>query len=222
MNTSTQHPPSLSGNPQEGNLHDTHIPTPQWVSNLAKGISKRVGDFIEVMKNGLENQRKLEDIAVACEKSDDDYLVPYAKLIRETGNVNEKDSYGDTALMRAVYRGHTEITQLLLARSEIQINEKNPSGDTTLMDAAYRGHTEITQLLLARSEIQINEKNPYGNTALALAAYRGHTEITQLLLADQRLDLRIDDQWKQALKKAKTPEIKTLIEEAMRKQGIEF
>ena len=189
MNTSTQHPPHLSGTPEEGNLHDTHIPTPQWVSNLVKGIADRVGGFIEVMKNGLENQRKIEEIAIACEQSGNYGFASFGSLIRQNWNINEKNSYGQTALIWA----------------------------------ALKGDTEITQLLLTRPEIQVNEKDSHVYTAIIIAAYDGHIEITQLLLADhQRLDLRIDDQWKQALKKAKTPKIKTLIKEAMKKQGISF
>jgi hypothetical protein len=54
------------------------------------------------------------------------------------------------------------------------------------------------------------------------ASSNGHTVITKLLIADPRLKIEEHDQWKTALEQAKTPEIKALIEEAMRKQGIEF
>ena len=193
MNTSTQHPPHLSGAPEEGNLHDTHIPTPQWVSNLAKGISKRVGDFIEVVKVRLEEQKKIdvergnlkkiEEICIACKQSRNFELVILGIHIQKAGNVNEKNAMGNTALI----------------------------------EASVGGHTKIIQLLLAHQEILVNKKNKYDYTPLTLASSNGHTEIVQLLLADHRLDLMAHDQWKEALMQGIIPEIKILIQNAMNK-----
>jgi len=151
----------------------------------------------------------------------------YAKIIKLLLTfpeilLNEKDRYGNTALICASYKGRTDVTQLLLTHSETLVNEKDDFDFTALICASYQGHAEIIKLLLACPEILVNEKNQDGDTALILASYKGNTDIVQILLADSRLDLTEHDQWKQALKKAETPEIKTLIEEAMRKQGIEF
>jgi hypothetical protein len=270
MNTAIKHPPRLPGTPQEGNLsvaQASFIPSSDVLElkGIVDGIAGKVGGAIEVMKarkeelleKQLENQRKIEEIALLCEQSWNDEIIPFATLIQKIGNVNEKDFRGDTALMMVArnghteitklllncpeilvneknnslrytalmwvaYRGHTEITKLLLARPEILVNEKDSVGDIALMMAAQWGHTEITKLLLARLEILVNEKDSNGHTALIWPSYHGHAEIIKLLLADPRLKLEEHDQWKKALKQAKTPEIKALFEAKLREQGIPF
>ncbi len=46
------------------------------------------------------------------------------RLLRSGADINQKDSYGDTAMMYAAYKGHIEIAELL-ARSNADVNVKN-------------------------------------------------------------------------------------------------
>ena len=99
-------------------------------------------------------------------------------------NLNEKDSYGDTALIIAAYRGHVDILKVLLGHRDIDINIKHRChGDTALILAAYHGHKDIVKALLGHRGINVNIKNEDGDTALIIAVNRGHKDIVKALLA---------------------------------------
>jgi ankyrin repeat protein len=229
MNTAIKHSSCHPNTPRERNLSVSQSWQIESIQENIKMIVWGIGTAIEEMEKWkekllekqLENQRKIEEIALACEHSGSDELVPFAKLIRETGNVNVKNLKGLTILMKAIQCDCPEIINLLLASPEIKVNEKDMSGFTALLMAVEGGYTKVTKLLLARPEVQVNELSKGQFTALISAAYSSHVDITRLLLADPRLNLQTHDQWKNAFKDAQIPAIKALIKEAMRKQGIE-
>ena len=132
MNTSTQHSSHLSGAIEEGNLNvsrTSFIPSEDalLVKQTVDGITERVGGAIEVMKKRRDNFIQTDPIIKACELSKNTKFVLFAKLIQETGNVNEKDSSGDTALMLASQEDSIEAIRLLLAHPAILVNEKDKS-----------------------------------------------------------------------------------------------
>ena len=62
--------------------------------------------------------------------------------------VENKDSYGETALHLAVDNGHKDIVELLLAKGA-NVNAPGKSGETPLHLAALRGQGGIAEVLLA-------------------------------------------------------------------------
>ena len=70
--------------------------------------------------------------------------------------MNLENKRGQTALMRASYRGHTEVVKLLLERPEIDVNVQNSRGDTALMWASWNDHTEIVNLIKAHPNYNSN------------------------------------------------------------------
>ena len=65
--------------------------------------------------------------------------------------VNAQNRTGETALMYAAWRGHSEIVKLLLEhRADAAL--KNRQGDTALTLAESRGHPVIVQMLQAVME----------------------------------------------------------------------
>jgi hypothetical protein len=228
MNTSIQHPPHLPGTPQEGNLSEAQTPfTPSEdalrVKETVDGIGKSVAGAIEEMERRRDEFLPIEAIADACVESENPGLISIAKIIRETGNVNVKDNQGFTALYTATLTRNRELCAHILTHPLILVNDTDSRGWTAFLFAIWSNNIEITKLLLNRPEILINEQiKDTSNTALFFAVREGCEEILRLLLTDSRLDLKEHDQWKKALEQAETPEIKALIEEAMRKQGIEF
>jgi ankyrin repeat protein len=112
------------------------------------------------------------------------------------------------------------IVKLLLAHPDISVNYWDSYGRTPLMVGLR--HETIVKLLLSHPDVSVNPWNSDGYTALMLTASYDLPESTKLLLADSRIDLRAHDQWIKALKLAKTPEIRSLLEAKMREQGIDF
>jgi ankyrin repeat protein len=62
-------------------------------------------------------------------------------------NANAKNRNGETALMIASSRGHTETVRLLLGY-EADVDATDERGETALMGAAANGRTETVSLLL--------------------------------------------------------------------------
>ena len=94
--------------------------------------------------------------------------------------VNEKNQYGNTALMLAAAKGHKEIVGALLEK-DANVNAANQYGNTALIWAAENGHVATVSALLEKGA-NVNTKNQYGDTALIWAAKNGHLEIVRALL----------------------------------------
>ena len=101
-------------------------------------------------------------------------------LLEKGGDVNARDSYGNTALIFASIDGRLEIIRLLLAKGA-DVNARNDYGITALMLASKAGHKEVVQLLLEKGA-DPNIQNKDGDTALILALGNDLKEIAQLLL----------------------------------------
>ena len=94
---------------------------------------------------------------------------------------------GFTPLQLAVFFGHTEAVQLLLAKGAnpnvISQNQTFARGVPILQSAVVRGKIDIVETLLAHGA-DVNIRNTEGMTALHAAAFNGNVEIVRLLLAN--------------------------------------
>jgi ankyrin repeat protein len=90
----------------------------------------------------------------------------------DTANAN-----GETALMMAALRGHTDWTERLLARGA----QLNRSGWTALHYAATGPGTAVVALLLSRGAM-LEAPSPNGTTPLMMAARYGPEDSVNLLL----------------------------------------
>lgn len=109
--------------------------------------------------------------------------------------VEAQDKSGQTALFRAIQRGHTDVVAYLLAAEKsiglryfmkiigapLPSNRANSLGVTPLMVAAENGYLEICSLLIQEGA-NLNAQTKKGTTALWLASYVGHEKIVALLL----------------------------------------
>ena len=101
--------------------------------------------------------------------------------------------FGGTALIPAAERGHVEIVNELLTRTDVDVNHVNNLGWTALLEAIVLSnggekHQQIVQLLVDHgADINIPDKN--GVTPLEHAQARGFKEIERILLKarDMRL-----------------------------------
>merc|ERR1712130_361450 len=115
--------------------------------------------------------------------------------IARGGDVNDKDSYGITALMYAVWKGHNSIVKLLLEQPRVKTNEKNMWGSTALHDAANYNNPEAARMLLLHPGFNsANSTDNYGRTALMKAVSERKKEVVLELVKHESvsLDLRED------------------------------
>lgn len=111
-----------------------------------------------------------------------------AELIRLRVKLDARNSAGDSALMLASLRGHTQVVDLLLAAG----TPFDHAGWNPLLYAAFEGHAGIVERLLARGA-NPNALAPNRSTALMFAARNGHEDVVrQLLKAGTDVDWKND------------------------------
>jgi ankyrin repeat protein len=104
-------------------------------------------------------------------------------------DVDAKDSYNGTGVIRAADRGYTTIVRRLL-ETEIDVDHVNRLGWTALLEAVILGggdaeHVEVVRLLVdAGADTEIGDAN--GVTALAHARDNGYEQMAEILAAASR------------------------------------
>ena len=82
------------------------------------------------------------------------------------------------------------ISDVLLAREDINVNVRDAQSRTPLHLAAKLGDVDIVEVLLAHKDIAVNSRDSRGYTAAFYAAEAGHTEIENLIRAHKNFDSR--------------------------------
>ena len=104
-------------------------------------------------------------------------------------DVDAKDSYNGTGLIRAADRGYTMIVRRLL-ETDIDVDHVNRLGWTALLEAVILGggdaeHVDVVRILVdAGVETEIGDAN--GVTALEHARSNGYDEMIEILAAASR------------------------------------
>ena len=110
------------------------------------------------------------------------------------GDVNNKNSYGATALMIAVYNRHNSIVQLLLEQPAVKVNEKNKIGWTALHWAVWSNNAEGARMLLLHPGFNSpNLTNNCGETALMFAVIFRKKEALVELVKHQSVSLDLSE-----------------------------
>ena len=99
-------------------------------------------------------------------------------------DVNAKDSYNGTGLIRAADRGYVQIVRRLL-ETEVEIDHVNRLGWTALLEAIILGggdekHTQTVRVLV-EGGVDVNLADGDGVTPLAHARALDYTEIASIL-----------------------------------------
>lgn len=103
-------------------------------------------------------------------------------------NIDARNKEGETPLMMAALKGHTEMAKALVAKGA----DVNKTGWTPLHYAATGGHLDIMSLLLEHHAF-IDAESPNGTTPLMMAAHYGTTAAVKLLL-DAGADVQMKNQ----------------------------
>lgn len=128
------------------------------------------------------NQEEWDDIATFHNASRDGDIQTVTELLARGVSPDFKDAYGRTPFWLAAERGHEQVIQYLIQRSDIDINSKDISGQTPIFWPTARGNEKMVKLLLgAGADPKIQDKNGY--TAISIARRRGHSKVLQLLLS---------------------------------------
>ena len=99
-------------------------------------------------------------------------LKDIAQAIIQSGDVNERNEQGKTALHLAAYLNQTEVIQGLLQQVGLDLNPQDNDGDTPLHYACARGYLEVVKQLV-EAGADINMQNNVGDTPLHKAANHG-------------------------------------------------
>ncbi|WP_314193522.1 ankyrin repeat domain-containing protein [uncultured Arthrobacter sp.] len=133
-------------------------------------------------------QQKLDQRLVLAAKANDAALV--ARLIREGGNVNAKDSIQDSAFLYAGAEGFNEVLRLTLANGA-DVRSTNRFGGTALIPASEHGHVETVRILIAAG-VPVNHVNKLGWTAMQEAILLNNGGPRQQDVVRQLLDAGAD------------------------------
>lgn len=111
-----------------------------------------------------------------------------AKLLQRTRcestrhNMDTGDVEGQTPLLLAAAKGHTDLVNLMLSEG-FKPDTKDKNGQTPLLLTAERGDNESVEALLDKGA-DPNLQNKHGRTALSQAAQNGHKDVVNSLLPD--------------------------------------
>ena len=98
-------------------------------------------------------------------------------------DINEKDSDGETAVLKAARAGRLRLVEKLIAfGANLEISDKE--GWTPLHWAAQEGCMSLVGVLLDRCPILINTRDKRGLSALHVAAWQGDAEMVSRLLSE--------------------------------------
>ncbi len=134
--------------------------------------------------NAKDRTQQSAYLIATSEVGDDPRLLELT--LANGAEVNDKDSYNGTGLIRAAERGHVRVVERLL-RAGIDKDHVNRLGWTALLEAIVLGsggekHTATVRALV-RGGVDVNRPDRDGVTPLAHAEQRGYTEIARILSA---------------------------------------
>jgi uncharacterized protein len=110
----------------------------------------------------------------AVEKGDIAFIRNYS------GDIEEGDADGRTALIHAVQSGRLDVVQALLAK-HANARWWDAGGKTALMFAAEQGSADIARTLI-HAGAEVWKSDSHGMTALTIAVQRGNKDLTAALI----------------------------------------
>ncbi len=103
------------------------------------------------------------------------------ELIKDGANIEKKDKFGDTALMRASWYGCLDVVKTLISRGA-KVDEKNKWKKTALIKASENGHVEVVEALIDAGA-EVDEKDKDGFTALITASWYVRLDVVKTLIS---------------------------------------
>ena len=107
-------------------------------------------------------------------------------------DVNSRDRYNVTGLMRALDKEHNSVVELLLSQPSLDVNTSNSYGRTAL-HWAYSNVTGLRLLLADPRLTSVNARDCGGWTPLMRAVWWGSVEVVRELVRVEGVDLETRD-----------------------------
>ena len=117
-------------------------------------------------------------------------------LLRLGADVNLRDKKKNSAIILAIWHGHSQLVDQLLKQKidplpDLNIISEEYHQRNALMLAALKGHDSLVTQFVLMPGVSLNSKDDLGNTALALAAMEGHSAIVATLLEHPDVEINI-------------------------------
>ncbi|XP_067650391.1 ankyrin repeat domain-containing protein 50-like [Haliotis asinina] len=106
-------------------------------------------------------------------------------------NINSREKYGATPLMKAALMGHINVFEYLV-RMKANVSQVDGNGENILHYASLRDDTKMVQYILSREMVNINSRGKHRRTALMKAAYYGKGKVVDLLVREGGLTNIVD------------------------------
>jgi ankyrin repeat domain-containing protein 50 len=110
------------------------------------------------------------------------------RLLKMQVNVNEENSWGETALYWAISSNQVNFATKMLSVPGVNIAVVDRDGKSLLMNAAQQGSEQLVELLLSTGQLDVNAIDDRTNTALIYAGLKGSLPVVKRLLAAEDID----------------------------------
>jgi ankyrin repeat protein len=157
-------------------------------------VAAAYGNHVEVARllveagadvNRQDESQQSAFLIATSEVGDDPRLLELT--LANGADVDAKDSYNGTGLIRAADRGYVRIVRRLL-ETEIDVDHVNRLGWTALLEAVILGggdavHTDVVRILVEEGGVDVDIADGSGKAALDHARENGYDEMISILEA---------------------------------------
>ena len=106
-------------------------------------------------------------------------------------DVNIRNTWLQTALMKSCSMGHVDVTKKLLQSPNIDVNHQDKYGDTSAIRAVCNNNIDCLRLLTEMKQVDWNVRDNIGFTAPMWAVSREREEVVDLLVELENIDWNI-------------------------------
>ena len=160
--------------------------TDEWISHVVTISS--VTEKEELITARCNNQTPLHRAARAGHPG------PIKKLLEKGADPNAADSFGQTALFLAAYRGHCEVVNQLCGKMDHAARNKRDRVNRNALHHAILNHQDIAAVLAQKQDQNLADPKRRKENA-ATATIQQKLEDVALALIDHGLDINAGDNW---------------------------